>query len=353
MAPRNGSPQAVDALARGLTRDMARSVVYRPVLNVARGIAAGFEATSGTQSRAIQPANLTSALHSAVTLPRNTFLLVPLDVRAGVEAAVRAALLRLTSLAGIVFYLLLPECEPTPDTVTTTVRDIRSAGGVIALAGPRSPPESPESPQSPQSPALDELRPEIVRLDSTWIRDIDQCAAKRAALRRVGGLASERDAWILVDGVQTKSELATLAELGVPLATGPLIGCVAKGWPAINPSAVSALPRPPAGMSVELLARLRHAPTALLRDDAWTILRARTDLEHVVIVDLHRRPSELVSLDRQGQLVTHGVLKVNLGTELAEVITRAGARLEATRDDPVAVTDNAGRLLGLVDILPD
>jgi len=239
---------------------------------------------------------------------------------------------------------MLPESEPTPDTVTTIVREIREAGGIIALAGPRSP---------PKSPAVDQLRPEIVRLDPSWIRDIDHCAAQREALRHVGGLASERDAWILVDGVQTRSELAALAELGVPLATGPLIGCVAKGWPAINPSAVSALPMPPAGMSADLLARLRHAPTALLRDDAWTILRARPDLDHVVIVDLHRRPSELVSLDRQGQLAIRTVMKVNLSTELAEATTRAAGRLEAVRNDPVAVTDNAGRLLGLVDIPAD
>jgi EAL domain len=345
MTPRDGCSKALDNLARGLGRDISRSVVYRPILDVARGVAAGFQTTSGIESHAVQPADLPGALHSAATLPRNTFLLLPLDLRAGLHPTVRAALLRVTALAGLVFDLLLPDPNTTPDGLANFVREIRRAGGLIALAGaPRSPPESP---------AVDELRPEIVRLDRPWVRDIDQSTAKRNALRSVGGLASARDAWILVDGVHTKPELAALAELGVPLATGPLIGVSTKEWPAVNPSAVSALPGPPAGMSADLLAQLRHAPTALLRDDAWAILCARSDLSHVVIVDLHRRPSDLISLDPQGQLVVRSVLRVNLGTELAVVIARAAARLDAVRNDPVAVTDRAGRLLGLVDIRPD
>lgn len=345
MAPRDGCSKAPGGLARGLSQDMARSLVHRPILDVARGVAAGFEATSGTQSQAVRSPDLPGALYSAATLPRNTFLLVPLDLRTGLNPAVRATLLRVTALAGLVFDLLLPDADTNLDGLVDIVREIRQAGGLIALAGaPRSP---------PASPAVDRLRPEIVRLDRPWVRDIDQSTAKRQALCGAGGFASERDAWILVDGVHTKAELATLAGLGVPLATGPLIGGVAKGWPAVNPSAVSALPRPPAGMSADLLARLRHAPTALLRDDAWAILCARPDLGHVVIVDLHRRPSDLVSLDPQGQLVARPVLRVNLGTELAEVLARASARLDAVRNDPVAVTDNAGRLLGLVNIRAD
>jgi EAL domain-containing protein (putative c-di-GMP-specific phosphodiesterase class I) len=68
------------------------------------------------------------------------------------------------------------------------------------------------------------LEPEIVKLDMTLIRGIDQNAVKQKLVGSIGGLCREMGMTIVVEGVETIDERDTLIGLGCDLLQGHLFG---------------------------------------------------------------------------------------------------------------------------------
>jgi EAL domain-containing protein (putative c-di-GMP-specific phosphodiesterase class I) len=68
------------------------------------------------------------------------------------------------------------------------------------------------------------LEPEIVKLDMTLTRDIDQSAVKQKLVRSLSQLCGEMGMTIVVEGVETMAERNTLTELGCDLLQGHLFG---------------------------------------------------------------------------------------------------------------------------------
>lgn len=68
------------------------------------------------------------------------------------------------------------------------------------------------------------LRPAFVKLDATWVRDIDADAARQALVAGLGYFGTYTGCRLVAEGVETEHEAAALAELGVALAQGNLFG---------------------------------------------------------------------------------------------------------------------------------
>jgi EAL domain-containing protein (putative c-di-GMP-specific phosphodiesterase class I) len=68
------------------------------------------------------------------------------------------------------------------------------------------------------------LEPEIVKLDMTLTRDIDQSAVKQKLVRSISQLCGEMGMTIVVEGVETMAERNTLTGLGCDLLQGHLFG---------------------------------------------------------------------------------------------------------------------------------
>lgn len=68
------------------------------------------------------------------------------------------------------------------------------------------------------------LEPEIVKLDMTLIRDIDQSPVKQKLVHSLSQLCGEMGMTIVVEGVETMAERNTLTELGCDLLQGHLFG---------------------------------------------------------------------------------------------------------------------------------
>jgi EAL domain-containing protein (putative c-di-GMP-specific phosphodiesterase class I)/CheY-like chemotaxis protein len=65
-----------------------------------------------------------------------------------------------------------------------------------------------------------QLEPDIVKLDIALTRDIDSDRARRALARSLISFADEMEMTIVAEGIQTRSELDTLLELGVKTGQG-------------------------------------------------------------------------------------------------------------------------------------
>jgi diguanylate cyclase (GGDEF)-like protein len=69
-----------------------------------------------------------------------------------------------------------------------------------------------------------ELRPEILKIDQYFVRDLQTSSAKFEALRSIVRMAENLDTLLIAEGVETSQELAILRDLGVPLVQGYLLG---------------------------------------------------------------------------------------------------------------------------------
>jgi EAL domain-containing protein (putative c-di-GMP-specific phosphodiesterase class I) len=68
------------------------------------------------------------------------------------------------------------------------------------------------------------IKPDIMKLDMSLIRDIDAEPAKRALARAMVSLASELGAKVVAEGIETQQELRTVMELGIERGQGYLLG---------------------------------------------------------------------------------------------------------------------------------
>ena len=67
------------------------------------------------------------------------------------------------------------------------------------------------------------LEPEIVKLDMSLIRDIDQHATKRRVVGAIATLCRELGSRVIAEGVETHAELGAVRDLGIDLIQGYLL----------------------------------------------------------------------------------------------------------------------------------
>jgi EAL domain-containing protein (putative c-di-GMP-specific phosphodiesterase class I) len=68
------------------------------------------------------------------------------------------------------------------------------------------------------------LRPDVIKLDISLVRDINQDPVKRALASSLVTFARDIGSTIVAEGIETPAELATLVELGVPWGQGFYLG---------------------------------------------------------------------------------------------------------------------------------
>ena len=71
--------------------------------------------------------------------------------------------------------------------------------------------------------AIATLEPEIVKLDMSLIRDIDQHATKRRVVGAIATLCRELGSRVIAEGVETQAELGAIRDLGIDLIQGFLL----------------------------------------------------------------------------------------------------------------------------------
>jgi EAL domain-containing protein (putative c-di-GMP-specific phosphodiesterase class I) len=339
-------------------------LVYQPVIDLARGEVAGYEALArfgetglrapgpylAAAERAGRGADLEAhllaqALTARDTVPASCFLAVNISPTRLASPVVAALLRAAGDLSGLV--IELTEHVPV-DNLTALRRRIdglRERGALLALddtgagwSGLRQ---------------VAALRPDIVKLDRSLVTDVDRDEVKQGLVELVGQFVSRLGSRLLVEGVERVGELDAVNRLGVPLAQGWLLGRPSLRWSELPEGVAAAITmrnahsdaRPQIGNQVDRTApAVRHVAT---------IGFLPGDPADVVVVDTRSRPKQLWVRNRDAGQPSgwlHPVMTVDAGERAHDVVARAMTRPPHTRFDPLVCVDEIGVYVGLVHV---
>lgn len=355
--PAERAPAWGSLLERACRGDGLRSV-YQPIVDVMRGVSAGYEAlirfdagpsnpelwfaaarTHGCEAD-LDAAALRSALAGRDSLPPNCFLTVNVSPLSLMSDVVRAVWRDQGDLSGLVVELTEQTQIDSYAALEPDLNRLRSAGALIAVDDAGSGYAGLQH--------LITLRPEIIKLDRMLVTDLDIDESKRALTEMMGTLAGRLDAWLLAEGIERAGELEVLASLGVPLVQGYYLARPAVGWAELNPEAVMHLvSRSPNAAVPTVRALLQQAPVARHADQVAALF-AEPHTGIVVIVDSFERPRGIVTAEAASFGVVDPGMRLNLDTSLTDAVMRALTRPRAARFTPLICTDAAGRYVGVV-----
>ncbi|TKJ23412.1 EAL domain-containing protein [Blastococcus sp. CCUG 61487] len=332
------------------------TLVFQPIVDLATGTVAGYEALArfpgaagpdvwfAAAAEAGVAAELEAlAIHKALAvvpdLPADTFLTVNVSPHLLGTAPVQAALAVRADLHRVVVELT----EHTPvddlDALRAQIALLRGRGALIALD------DAGSGYSGLQQMAA--LRPQLVKLDRALVADADADPVRMALAEMVGEFAGRIDAWLLAEGVETAAELAAFAQLGVPLAQGWLLGRPARTFEPLDPD-------------VQRLVRAQVARARLTESVASVVRPVRQYAEGeelpsvppALLLGPHGVPTALLLADlRTGEVYTAPVtLRVHPSTDIQETLQRALTRPPAHRFEPVVCTDPSGSVLGMIRV---
>lgn len=141
-----------------------------------------------------------------------------------------------------------------------------------------------------------ELRPEFVKIDRYFVRDVDKDPVKRQFVRSMVDIALETGALLVAEGIETQAELAMVRKLGVAFGQGYLLGTPTQ-HPAhvLAPKVADMLsPRPCTdsrrgvrpGRAIALTI-LREVPTVsdtVPTNEVYAIFQASADLQVLAVL---------------------------------------------------------------------
>ena len=148
--------------------------------------------------------------------------------------------------------------------------------------------------------------------------------------------------------METAGEARRLTALGVPLAQGYFFSRPERPWAAIAPAAEIELIHAHREVRSPTLHEL-VSPLPAITSGHLDQFASEVSGPWAAVVDGYRRPLGIVDAEAALAGTHRPTLIVNVGSSPADVIHR----LSATPTDPalpVAVTDNAGRYLGLIPL---
>ena len=199
---------------------------------------------------------------------------------------------------------------------------------------------------------LTQVRPDIVKLDRELITGIDKDEVKALMCASFGDFVGRLDAWLLAEGVETRSELARIMQIGVPLVQGWGIG-----YPALQPENLNDdLTRwlsesAPSGDRVEGSLSSLMDPVEVWRDvDCQTFRESvpRVSQASACLIDSRSRITHLMVSSADGWVLAPVTLIAHRQERIREIATRAMARDKQNRFDPIVCTDDVGLPVGIV-----
>ncbi|MFQ1001973.1 EAL domain-containing protein [Modestobacter sp. SSW1-42] len=352
-------------LERLLERPDTLTLVFQPIIDVARGQVAGYEALArftaadGSPSphtpdvwfAAADRAGIGARVEALVLqrclslrpgLPPNCFLTVNVSPHLLTEPELADLLLGAGNLAPLV--LELTEHHDVVDVRSLLdLRDrLRDRGALVALDDAGSGYSGLQQ--------LTMVRPQIIKLDRALVTDADTDDVKLALAQLLGEFGSRIDAWLLAEGVETWGEMDAFVRLGVPLAQGYLLGRLGPPWVTLHPETAARLQR-----SVQAAQLVENVASLIEATELVSIGGQPTTRGTAVRVDAYGHPiGLLVALRRDGDPAGHRAAPVSLrvpaSATVAEVAQRVVTRPEGCRFDPVVIVDDIGAVTGVVRV---
>jgi diguanylate cyclase (GGDEF)-like protein len=260
----DGQRAEVEAL---LAREGSIVPVFQPVLELATGRVAGYEALARmpdgpsrppdqwfnqAHRAGLGPALEAAALRAALAAhnrPERTFLAVNVSPGALLSAEVRSALP--DDLEGIVIELTEHELFSTDVALDRELEALRARGARIALD------DAGNGYAGLQQ--IIRIAPDILKLDRSLVDGVHDDQHRFALLEALISFASTTRAAVCAEGVETMEDLAVLAAMDVTYA---------QGWALARPAAPWAVPAPQAAAAASAEVRIGMRVVREPRDDA-------------------------------------------------------------------------------------
>ena len=237
-------------------------IVFQPVVELATGRPAGFEALARFDAEPprgpdewlaqahraglgaeLEPLAIKAAL-DAPGRPRSAFLALNVAPRALLSAPVRVALPH--NLNGIVIELTEHEVFGGEGELELQIAGLRARGARIALDDAGAGYAGLQQ--------LIRVAPDILKLDRALVHGAHADPSRRALLEALIGFAADTGAAVCGEGVEDLEDLRALVALDVTYAQGYGIARPAADWPAPKPEATAA-------SAADIVAGLRVAGT--------------------------------------------------------------------------------------------
>jgi EAL domain-containing protein (putative c-di-GMP-specific phosphodiesterase class I) len=222
----------VDRIRHAIDDDRI-AVVFQPIISLIGGQVVGVEALARFDVEPVRApdvwfadaaevgmveelelAAIRRAFESFGEVPNDVYLSVNLSPKTLLSAALREMLRPLPAhrvVLEITEYAHVRDYEE----LATSLRAFRARGGRLAI-------DDAGAGFATLRHIL-RLAPDIIKLDTSLTRDIDSDRARRALGAALITFATEIEAIIVAEGIETKAELETLRRLGVPFGQGYLV----------------------------------------------------------------------------------------------------------------------------------
>ncbi|MHB8618521.1 MAG: EAL domain-containing protein [Chloroflexota bacterium] len=221
------------------------------------------------------------------------------------------------------------------------------------------------------------LRPEVIKIDLSLVRNIDRDRAKYALVSALVTFAKRIDAIVLGEGIETEAEMNSLIEIGVPYGQGYLLG---RPEPAFQPAKVDIIEKiryqielrdkQASGQAISVGDVVRPAPTIDAEERssaAEALFRSDPSLPAIVVLE-EGQPVGLLSREKffsklgsqygyavfasraVREAMNRSALIVHRDEPLDVVSRKAVHRRETDAYDHLIVLDETG-LSGVVSVL--
>jgi EAL domain-containing protein (putative c-di-GMP-specific phosphodiesterase class I) len=332
-------------------------LVAQPIIDMKRGVVAGYEALSRfrleprvSPDRVFAEANrlglgvaleavvVERALVLAERKPANCFLSINVDPLHLLDDRLLGLLLTPAALGGIVLELTEHRAVDDMKALGRALDRLRARGAAIAV-------DDAGSGYSGLTQLL-ALRPQLLKVDRELVTNVHEDAAKQALIQMLGELSGRLDAWLLAEGIETESELSVLRQLHVPLAQGYFLGKPATPWADITPDAsrflLSVTPSADRIMALHSLIEpcLTCGPEQPWPEGAAMALRLSAEGRPLAL-RVTLESTEIIRAERE-------LLRVKAQSPLSAAAQRAMTRTERLRWDPLICVDESGHFRGIV-----
>ena len=365
VAPAVAASQDETELEEDLLRIIAGQVApefhFQPIVDVSRGVVAGYEALARLPVRARLPPDVClqaaarmgvqielegvlarGALDARAALPANSFLCVNVSPGFLTSSAWEGVLNGQNDLARVVVEITEEQCIVDYDCIRSRIAGIRAKGGTIAIDDAGAGYASLKH--------ILELRPSFIKLDRSFISHCNLDRAKSVVIEMMGAAASRMDAWIIAEGVETAAELAELVRLGVPLAQGYFLGRPGPAMETLLPGAREELKNVAVlrASRQDLLLLSEPCPAVHTLADAQVLLDRQLDGGLVAITDECGCPLALLEHDPNlGRRTISSFMRCQAASDAGQALQRALTRPSGSRFDPLVLIDAEGRLQGI------
>jgi EAL domain-containing protein (putative c-di-GMP-specific phosphodiesterase class I) len=350
-------------LARLLSGEASFEVHYQPIVDLLRGVAAGYEALprlpielGATTEECLRVAAILGkqfeleelivlkSLQSRDILPANCFLNIKVSIAFLLSSHWEAVTTSVPDFAKVVFKITQSGPVTDYDTLRSNICLVRTMGGFIAVADAGSGYASLQH--------IIEVRPDFIKIDASLVRNCNSEPAKSVLIEMIGQAANRLDAWVIANGVETQAELYELMNLEVPLAQGNYLSRPHPAMRALYAETVAEVRlrsyRP--DIKDRLAPHIESCQTHATQHGAAQLLHMTTATT-VVVLDPWKRPLHM--LERHPLVGVRGIpefMKVQITSGPGEVLHRALTRPVGTRFDPFAVIDGQGVFQGILRV---